>query len=52
MKAIAREQLAATGIATVRDVELCTICSPPELFFSHRRDRGITGRQAGLVWLT
>ena len=23
----------------------------PELFFSHRRDGGITGRQAGLAWL-
>jgi copper oxidase (laccase) domain-containing protein len=20
------------------------------LFFSHRRDRGVTGRQAGVVW--
>jgi YfiH family protein len=52
MKAVAREQLAAAGVATVHDVGLCTICSPPELFYSHRRDRGITGRQAGLVWLT
>ena len=52
MKAIARVQLAAAGVRTVHDVGLCTICSPPELFFSHRRDRGVTGRQAGLVWLT
>jgi YfiH family protein len=52
MKAIARDQLTAAGIPTVHDVGLCTICSPSELFFSHRRDRGITGRQAGLVWLT
>jgi copper oxidase (laccase) domain-containing protein len=22
----------------------------PERFFSHRRDRGVTGRQAGLAW--
>jgi YfiH family protein len=29
---------------------LCTRCNP-ELFFSHRRDGGITGRQAGLAWL-
>ena len=29
---------------------LCVSCNP-ELFFSHRRDGGITGRQAGLAWL-
>jgi copper oxidase (laccase) domain-containing protein len=22
----------------------------PERFFSHRRDRGVTGRQAGVAW--
>jgi hypothetical protein len=33
------------------DVDLCTSCSP-ELFFSHRRDRGVTGRQAGVIWLS
>lgn len=52
LKAIAREQLVAAGVETVHDVGLCTICSPPELFFSHRRDHGVTGRQAGVVWLT
>jgi polyphenol oxidase len=35
----------------VHDVGLCTICHP-ELFFSHRRDRGVTGRQAGIAWRT
>jgi YfiH family protein len=29
---------------------LCTSCHP-ELFFSHRRDGGVTGRQGGLAWL-
>jgi YfiH family protein len=52
LKAIATEQLLAAGVTTVHDVGLCTICSPPSLFFSHRRDRGVTGRQAGLVWLS
>jgi len=28
----------------VERLDLCTFCHP-ELFFSHRRDRGITGRQ-------
>jgi polyphenol oxidase len=52
LKAIARDQLEAAGVQTVHDVGLCTICSDESLFFSHRRDRGITGRQAGLVWLS
>ena len=52
LKMIARDQLEAAGVSTVHDVGLCTICSPPALFFSHRRDRGVTGRQAGLVWLS
>lgn len=52
LKAIARSQLVAAGVETVHDVGLCTICSPAELFFSHRRDRGMTGRQAGVAWLS
>ena len=52
LKAIARDQLLAAGVSTVDDAGLCTICSPPSLFFSHRRDSGVTGRQAGLVWLS
>jgi YfiH family protein len=49
LKAIARERLTAAGVAKVHDTGLCTICNP-QLFFSHRRDDGITGRQAGVVW--
>jgi YfiH family protein len=52
LKAIARHQLVAAGVAEVHDVELCTICSGPSLFYSHRRDRGVTGRQAGVAWLS
>jgi purine-nucleoside/S-methyl-5'-thioadenosine phosphorylase / adenosine deaminase len=33
----------------IADCRLCTSCHP-RLFFSHRRDGGVTGRQAGLVW--
>lgn len=50
LKAIARAKLRAAGVHEVHDVGLCTICSDPALFFSHRRDRGLTGRQAGLAW--
>ena len=52
LKAVARDQLERAGVQAVHDVDLCTICSEEDLFFSHRRDRGITGRQAGLVWLS
>ena len=47
---VARRLLAAAGIDAVESSGLCTSCDP-ELFFSHRRDAGRTGRQAGLVWL-
>lgn len=52
LKAIAGERLRAGGAAEVHDVGLCTICTPPDLFFSHRRDGPLTGRQAGIAWLS
>ena len=36
--------LEEAGVAEVERSDLCTFCHP-ELFFSHRRDRGTTGRQ-------
>jgi polyphenol oxidase len=50
LPAIARRRLAEAGVETVHDTGLCTICAGDELFFSHRRDGGLTGRQAGIVW--
>ncbi len=52
LKVIAREQLHRAGVSEVHDVGICTICAEPSLFFSHRRDKGITGRQAALAWLS
>lgn len=52
LKLIAARRLRAAGVATVADVGLCTLCAPPGLLFSHRRDDGVTGRQMGLVWLS
>jgi polyphenol oxidase len=52
LKAIARSQLEAAGVATIDDVDLCTICSDPALLFSYRRDGAQTGRQALLTWST
>jgi polyphenol oxidase len=43
---VIRAQLAG---AEVHDCGLCTMCWFG-LFFSHRRDGGVTGRQAGVVW--
>jgi purine-nucleoside/S-methyl-5'-thioadenosine phosphorylase / adenosine deaminase len=50
LPAIARSRLAEAGVAAVHDTGLCTMCAGDELFFSHRRDGGVTGRQAGVVW--
>ncbi len=40
--------LRIAGVEEIERSELCTSCER-ELFFSHRRDGGVTGRQAGLV---
>ncbi|HKG03237.1 MAG TPA: polyphenol oxidase family protein [Conexibacter sp.] len=50
LKAIASERLIAVGVERVHDVGICTMCSDAGLFFSHRRDGGVTGRQAGIAW--
>jgi len=47
---VARRLLAAAGVRKVESAGLCTSCER-DLFFSHRRDGGRTGRQAGLAWL-
>jgi polyphenol oxidase len=52
LKAIARLELERAGVGPIHDCGLCTICADRSLFFSHRRDRGVTGRQAGIAWLT
>ena len=47
---VARRLLAEAGVSRVQTAGLCTSCER-ELFFSHRRDGGTTGRQAGLAWI-
>jgi hypothetical protein len=51
LRAVAEAQLRAAGIERVEHVDLCTSCNP-DLFFSHRRDDGVTGRQGGIAWLS
>ncbi len=50
LRVVARRLLERAGVGEVEVSELCTSCEP-ELFYSHRRDGGDTGRQAGVVWI-
>ena len=50
LRRVAEARLRAAGVSRVEHVDLCTSCRS-DLFFSHRRDGGVTGRQGGLVWL-
>ncbi len=45
---VARRLLGEAGVGDVSSAGLCTYCEE-DLFFSHRRDHGTTGRQAGLI---
>ncbi len=47
---VATRLLGAAGVERVEAAGLCTSCED-ELFFSHRRDAGTTGRQGGLAWI-
>jgi purine-nucleoside/S-methyl-5'-thioadenosine phosphorylase / adenosine deaminase len=49
LKAVARSRLESAGVGEIHDCGLCTACDA-ERFFSHRRDGGLTGRQAGIAW--
>ncbi len=48
---IAERRLRRSGVTEVHQTGLCTMCDRRERFFSHRRDGGVTGRQAGVAWL-
>jgi len=50
LRAIVTRKLADAGVTDVQHVEHCTSCRA-DLYFSHRRDDGLTGRQGGLVTL-
>jgi hypothetical protein len=47
---VARRLLARAGVETVESAGLCTFCEA-DLFFSHRRDQGRTGRMGNLAWI-
>jgi YfiH family protein len=46
----ARRALLEAGVERVEAADCCTSCEA-ERFFSHRRDRGRSGRQAGVAWI-
>ena len=48
LRAVISRKLAAAGVSRVEHLDHCTSCRS-DLYFSHRRDAGVTGRQAGLV---
>jgi len=47
---VARRLLARAGVEQVESAGLCTFCEA-DLFFSHRRDKGVTGRMGNLAWI-
>ncbi|HYI80203.1 MAG TPA: polyphenol oxidase family protein [Thermoleophilaceae bacterium] len=51
LRMVAEARLRAAGVERVEHVDLCTSCRD-DMFFSHRRDVGVTGRQCGIVWRT
>jgi YfiH family protein len=48
LRTVIDARLAAAGVTEVQHLDRCTSCHP-DLYFSHRRDDGLTGRQAGIV---
>jgi YfiH family protein len=50
LRRVIDDRLAAAGVTDVEHLDCCTSCHP-DLYFSHRRDDGLTGRQAGIVVL-
>lgn len=48
--AVAERILCDAGVESVERVDVCTACNAD--FFSHRRDRGVTGRQGVIGYVT
>ena len=50
LRRVIEARLRAAGVSDIEHLDRCTSCEP-ELYFSHRRDQGLTGRQGGLCVL-
>jgi polyphenol oxidase len=51
LRRVIEARLRAAGVTAIEHLDRCTSCEP-ELYFSHRRDQGLTGRQGGLCVLS
>ena len=51
LRRVIASRLQAAGVRELRQLDRCTSCDA-QRYFSHRRDAGVTGRQAGLCVLT
>ncbi|MFN0161727.1 MAG: peptidoglycan editing factor PgeF [Burkholderiales bacterium] len=49
LEMLARQRLAECGVQSVGGGGMCTV--EDARFFSHRRDRGVSGRMAALLWI-
>jgi len=47
LRRVIEAQLKEAGVSAVAHLDRCTSCEP-DLYFSHRRDAGVTGRQGGI----
>ncbi|MEX0620221.1 MAG: polyphenol oxidase family protein [Solirubrobacterales bacterium] len=47
---VAFRLLRGAGVKQIETAGICTFCNE-DYFFSHRRDGGVTGRQAGIAWI-
>ena len=50
LEAVTRALLSQSGVDELHAAGLCTICSHPELLWSHRRQGAAAGRQGGIAW--
>lgn len=50
LAAVARAILQREGVSEIHDAGICTICAPPGLLWSHRREGAAAGRQGGMAW--
>ena len=50
LRRVIEARLGAAGVTEIEHLDCCTSCHS-NLYFSHRRDDGLTGRQAGIVVL-
>ena len=48
LRRVIEARLEEAGVTSIAQLDRCTSCEP-ELYFSHRRDGGVTGRQAGII---